>query len=237
MLFKFIDKPITIHALLDEDFEHLIDVCQIKPSSRFIPKWWKDTPNSGFNFDTFERHNTVKGCLGIIGTFTTGYIQPLWSDLAILYDDNDGKYQFSDYKSKAVIHGNNQIPNFHSDSYFLKLYSPWIFLSSKEIKYCHLDPFYLQQTVKPYIIPYGITDTVNKIFNPNIFLMLRKNGRRNEIMIDYDTPMTQTIPITDRPIIFKVDLISKKHKDKLNRIPTTFKNIGIKWRKLLGNEN
>lgn len=210
MFFKFLQKPITIKAVVPESFGYAQKYYPMVPSSKFIPSWWKQTPKSQFNFDTFSEENTVRSCSGIMETFKNGYIQPLWCDLALsVNSDNTYKYQYSDKKSKITLHNNKQFHNFYEDYFYLKLHSPWAFLTSEPVKFIIIDPFYLTNEPKPYIIPYGFLNDRTATTGLNVFLFLNKKEPKN-ILIKAGTPLLQMVPITDRPIKFVTEVISNR---------------------------
>lgn len=200
MIFKFIQKPIVIDCFLPEHMEHVNEMFPIVKTSKHIPQWWKNTPKSSFDWNNIRTKHTTKNCFGIIGTFTSGFIMPLWSDLAIKTSPSlaNTRAVFSDARSKIDLHHNDQAPNFYDDHYFMKITNPWIMRVKADIKIALLDPFYMNNNTRPYKIPYGMYEPINNIFVANIFLFVPK--KENNFIINSGTPMYHVLPITERPI-------------------------------------
>lgn len=237
MIFKFLEKPVTITAIISEENKYVNDYFPIVPSSKFIPEWWKNTPKSGWNIENFSDMRTVKSCMGIIGTFQTGYIVPLWTDLAFRYYEQESKgyweYQASDGTTSMDFHTNKQIPNFYTDSLFFKISSPWMFISSQDLKYCLNDPFYTTSQRRPYYIPYGVPESINNFMKINIFLMLKREPFN--LLLNSGMPMMHIVPITEKPIIFKTEVVSKAEWANKTSYDgrMSFGNTGLLAKKLL----
>ena len=236
MILKFIQKPIKITAYISTEYSFAQTYSPIERASVFTPKWWKtlSKPISYWGEDNkYNIQTNAKSCLGILGTFQTGYVLPLWSDLSIKIGANNFAYQFSDLKSKLNIHANSQLNGFYEDYIIAKITSPWILKTSEDIKFTFCNPFYMQSSITPYIIPYGIAPTINKLSFTNIFLLFEKRDR--EITIRQNTPMIHIIPITDKNIEFKTEIISTEEylKLHLNSERITFNSVGINMLKLL----
>ena len=235
MIFKFLQKPIHINAFVPENFSFANEWHPIVPSSKFIPPWWKNTPKSHFNFDEFKAIRTVKGCSGIIETFKNGYILPLWSDLAFSHsNEKDWKYQFADQMSTITPHINNQFQNFYTDHSFFKMDVPWLIETSENIKILTLDPFYLTNEPKPYVVPYGFLNTT-MVLPLNFFLFVKKNQQYNHLLLKAGTPLLQIIPITEKPIKFTTEVLSEREcKLKFNKTRLyTFAHSGLNSIKIL----
>ena len=121
MLFFFKEKPIEIVAYLPPDFQKVMDFNPIVSAKELLPDWWKNTPSSTFNWDSFTPNNTSKSCPGIIQSLTTGFILPMWCDLAIETTSEGYRYHYSDKKSVLGSHANTQIPGFYEDYFILKI--------------------------------------------------------------------------------------------------------------------
>ena len=234
MLFKFLEKPIEITAFIMSDYAWVNTYTPIAPASKYIPGWWKDLPISSNRWGINMEHqvfNTVKSCIGIIGTFQTGYILPLWCDLAVkINSDGSWATQFADLKSVLTPHSNIQIAKFYDDFLYFKLESPWRLRASKEIKFIFCDPFYINQK-KPYIIPYGIPTTIDKNIFLNPFIMMEKKS--TDIIIEHGTPLLHLIPLTEKPIIFKTEVISAEEYLKIGNPKISFNSGPLKMMKIL----
>lgn len=224
MIFKFLQRPITIDFFISEKYYFAFKNFPIVHSSKFIPNWWKNTPKSSFNWDKFQPDLTTKSCVGIIETFKNGYILPLWSDLAIKIenpDENSWKlqYSFSDNISNLHLHSSEQLPNFYTNYCFLKITCPWLIKFNDNIKIILMDPFYLTSEPKPYITPYGILKNLNGFSQINPFMIFPTTN--TELIIKSGTPLLHLIPITEKPLVIKTHMISDIEYNKINSLTTT----------------
>ena len=135
-----------------------------------------------------------------------GIVIPMWSDLAIKWDDEKIKWQFSDRNSKLSLHGEDQSPGFLSDYIHLKMHCPWMLETSVPMLAIHASSYL--STPAPYIVPYGVIPPIDNKISTNIFLFLKKNGKENKLMIKHGTPMLQLIPLYDGPFKLTKAVIS-----------------------------
>tara|TARA_R110000824_G_scaffold238121_2_gene426865 strand:+ start:995 stop:1717 length:723 start_codon:yes stop_codon:yes gene_type:complete len=63
------------------------------PTSRVIPDWWRDMPRTNvWNRDGVKpAHTTIKACVPFLDTLRTGYVIPMWADLAIGLNNENGE--------------------------------------------------------------------------------------------------------------------------------------------------
>ena len=212
MLFLFKEKPIEITAFVPDIFASVNEHSPIRPSKEFFPKWWRDVASSHFDWDVFEKRTTIKSCPGVISTLSSGFIVPMWSDLAIEYSKDHWKYSYSDQKSLLTHHANGQMPGFYEDHWIFKLQCPWNIRSSVNLLYTQ--PFYLHNTPFPLIQPYGISVPISELNACNVFLFAKKDDDLNRVMIKHGTPLVHILPLTDRPVKFKTEVVSQ---DEYNR--------------------
>lgn len=238
MIFKFIQKPVQITAIVDENYSFAKEYFPIESISKHIPKWWKELlPKSEFNPMSQTSYRTAKGCIGIHNTFKHGFILPMWSDLSIKYSNEKWSYIFSDETSKLDFHDNEQMPGFYSDHWFFKITSPWLLVSDNDIKYTATDAFYLNSKDRNYILPSGINEIINKVCFTNIFLFCKKSDKHLEdiVFINAGTPIHHIIPLTERKVVIKNEVVSaseyKKLSTRLGNI--TFENKGLNIKNIL----
>ena len=87
-----------------------------KPASQFIPKWWKDLPDTAeSDFDILNRGTnlTVKKCIPTLDMLTAGYIVSLPCDVQVNFNDA-GEY-YTKWLISSEIFGvwsNPQVSNF-----------------------------------------------------------------------------------------------------------------------------
>ena len=229
MLFFFKKKPVEITAFLPAEFAVVNEFYPIKPAKEHFPKWWKDVESSKFDWDLFNKKNTIKSCPGVISTLRTGFIMPLWSDLAIEYDNEDWRYLFSDGMSQLIHHNNKQMPGFYEDHLVFKLESPWVIESAVDLVYAQ--PFYSQYPAIPFIQPYGISVPTANLHATNVFLFAKRDVS-NKVLLKVGTPLYHIIPLTDRPVKFKTEVIDQHEYNKKRSLQSGSTSFASKALKL-----
>ena len=221
MLFFFKEKPVEIVAYIKEDYVTINEQSPIKPAREYFPDWWKNTPSSTFNWDTFKVDASTKSCPGIAQTLQKGFILPLWSDLAIKTQDDNFVWRFADNLSVLVHHKNEEAPGFYRDYNIFKIASPWQIKSPVSLLYTL--PFYLFTSPLPYITPSGIVNPVNNFCATNIFILTKKLQEESRLMIKQGTPLFHIIPLTERKVIFRTEVLSESEFNKIKKF-TSYRN-------------
>jgi hypothetical protein len=222
-MFFFKKKPLIFTSYISEADNGIFKFAPVIPSQKLIPEWWKQVSPGAFDWDTMIAEVNVKSCVGIINSFREGLILPLWCDLAIKTDESGWKYKYSDNKSEATVHKSRQAPGFYSNYYAFKLHSPWVMKCSEDgIKLSYSHPFYHFTEPVPYYTPPGIVSPVKRTYNTNVFLYIKKSD--NEVILEHNTPLLQIIPLTDRNVQFKTEVVSPSEYHKLNTI-TGYRNV------------
>ena len=232
MLFKFLEKKLTLNCFVHEKYCHLIDLHPIQPAYKFYPEWMKSVEKTHFDQSSLQTKNTIRSCSGFINTFKSGYMIPMWSDLAINVDkvDNDFSYnyQFSDHKSSIDFHTNEQSGDFYKDHYILKLISPWYIDSCSDVKFLFTDCMWNNVSSPGYITPTGITNLHEKLnTSTNIFIMLKK--QKQKLFIHAGQPMMHIIPLTERKTQLKFEILNDGEFTRFMRFGThtTFNRHGV----------
>ena len=166
---------------------------------------------------------------------------PLWSDLALEWDKDNWKYKYSDGQSNLVIHDNNQMPEFYEDNWLLKISSLWFIKSPVSLLFNH--PFWLHQTPFPFITPYGIeSPSINNhhstLNNTNVLLFAKKTLETKREIIKVNTPLLHIIPLTDKPVNIKCEVVSLEEYNKqisASMSNTSFASKGLRQKALLNN--
>ncbi len=141
-----------------------IEECLPKPAKHFIPKWFKDIPNSD--------PMTVKVCPSFPDYFSQGYVIPMWSDTQLINDVNGWSWKTSTDKFTWSVHENFQFLNYTkanfsgSDSQFVfKANCPWRIITPPGWSVLQLPLFYhfnKKWSVLPGIIDTDIHHEINQ---------------------------------------------------------------------------
>ena len=229
MLFFFKEKPIEITAIIYPGASYAKEYSPIKLAREFFPEWWRNTPSSSYNWDSRKINNTAKGCPGIGNILKTGFIMPIWSDLALEYNNQGYFYHFADNRSTIVNHVKEETPGFYEDYWHLKFESPWLLKTSVDILVS--SPFYLFNKPNFFITPIGINRPMKGFMSTNFFMFLKKELDLKREIIKQNTPLIHYFPLTEKKIKFKIEEVSSEEFERLNYKVSpniNFNNQGLK---------
>lgn len=188
----------------------------ITKSNKFFPEWFKQLDSKGsFNMETLEFTSTMKGCVGMVNTFSKGVMIPLWSDIAFLSAGKDSgleeyKWRFADGMSEAEWHPQEQRGSYlpTSDYCHMKIVSPWAFDCEEDIEWLWQQPVWNQDNPEQAITLPGVVNYKN-ISDTNINLMVPRTANENFKVFTAGSPLVQIIPLTERKLEVKCHLVSK----------------------------
>ena len=213
MLFFFKEKPIEIIAFVSEKHRYVNTFSPIIPAVKSLPAWWKQTPASYFDWEIFQERNYVRSCPGILNTLTTWYIIPLWSDVALEYNENNSyRANVADKSLNVEMHDHQQSPGFYTDYYHFKLRSPWFFKTPVSLAY--LPPLYHLPSPAPYSIMSAIVPPIGKYAGSHVFLFA-KIMNQVKLFIKQSTPILHVVPITDKKVIFRTEVADATQMSKI----------------------
>ncbi len=194
-----------------------------KESKHFWPEWWKKLPR--IIEDDIPR-STMKTCDGFVRLYKNSLIIPLWSDLFVeIYKDENHQggynYQFADQISSAVHHNREQFVDFLPGSVHLKIHNPWLITCDEEVNFLIMAPFWNHPNNTNLVICPGMVEFKYQVHcHINTFFLF--NGDRSTFTIEAGSPITQIIPITERPVVIKHHLLSRQ--EMLNLHHRTYSN-------------
>jgi hypothetical protein len=204
MLFLFKRRKIVIDAFVSKKFSHAYDYNSIDHAYNFYPDWWKKLPKPQLNYHTMTPEKNMKGCIGLIEHYKRGLVIPMWSDLMIKTDGRSNySYQFSDTMSSCESHPNIFFKGFYDVGINLKLISPWLLSSEKNVYFTFLPTMWNNTQDPGYKTLVGTVDFY-KQKNTNINLIL---DEPKEIYIRAGTPMLHIMPLSDREIVINKHVI------------------------------
>lgn len=206
MLFFFKEKPIEIVTFINSNFHYAREFTPVVPAIEAIPDWWKKTPRSFFDWDKEYSHRTVKSCPGIVNVLKIGMVIPLWTDIALQWNEDRWKYIASDKITIMHNHDMVQTPGFYPNHWHTKISSPW--LIETPVKLMVTQPTYLRPEPFPFITPYGIIEPIKNLAGSNIFLFLEKKKETTRFMLKVGMPLLHIIPITEKKVNYVVREIS-----------------------------
>jgi len=196
-----------------------IEECLPKPAKHFIPKWFKDIPNSN--------PNTVKTCPSFPDYFSQGYIIPMWADVILKYDKVKDEYEWRSCDGLWTweTHANEQFldyikPSFNGvgGQFIFKPQCPWRVVTPPGWSVLQLPLFY--HFNKQFSVLPGIIDTdIHSIINQQVLY----HGDGEEIMIRRGDPFALYIPFkrSDK-LDYEISYQTEKNKSKFSAEHVSF---------------
>ena len=180
------------------------NIQQPQPASKFIPEWYKNT-KSYLNDekkpdDLGNTLATIKRCIPVLDSITSGYIITLPADVYVSLRDNGNgeKVQFFQWPSFKLIdfHPIDQAPehpmvNQHA---YPKFNNPWSIKTPKGYSTLFVQPFHRKSIFS--ILP-GIVDTDAYTAPVNFPMVI--TDPNFEGLIPEGTPIAQIIPFKREP--------------------------------------
>lgn len=209
-------KPLVINCYTAE--QNVFDFVPIKPAIKFLPKWWKQIPNTVSLNDSQLNINypasTLKNCIGFNNLFNAGFILPMWSDCILRIGSNktlDFSYRFADGRSSIGYHpafmfGESPIIQ---NSQHLKFISPWYIVCDEEIKFVYVEPTWAYETQKMFQVLPAILDYKYQ-HSSNVNVVIERAVEDYQITINAGTPLVHIIPLTERKVVIKNHFVSHK---------------------------
>lgn len=198
--------------------DHLLaELYPIVKASELMPSYYK-TMGTNYKKDnpmpidnSLNYFSTMKACYGINQYNITGYLMPLWCDHSILVGENGFiSCAVPEENRGSMIHDPEQsigaLDLFHT----LKLKSPWHIKCSEDVKFAVSQNTYGINSDCWGLAP-GITDFYNQT-STNCFLLTTKNQTPKEILLGAGSPLVKFIPLTERPINFRIEVIDNMQK-------------------------
>lgn len=211
MFFFFKNKKITLDCFTVDPLVH--KYASPRRSIDFIPDWWKDLPVE-------DKNRNMKSCKGFTSFFKNSFILPYWQSLYLTISDiNERKYEWKNSKmpdpydsQRPCIENHNpqQYAGYLDGNYqHIKLLSPWVFKSTRKIKYMWSDPIWTRQDPNLYTILPGTVDyTINTSTEVN--LLFQYKSESYDIDIRPNTPLVMLTPLTEEKVDLKTHLVTER---------------------------
>lgn len=228
MFFNFVRPKLVVDAFTM--FAEINEINPIIPAVQAIPEWWKSLPKRcpmpGTTVAGLEMP-TMRTCPAVTELFTTGFVMPLWSDLALetKASGNSTWYwagKVSDDADAGVSwHDKNQYGPILDGHIHLKLSSPWYISEKKGVSFYFTNPFWSQIELLQYIHTCPAIVSYKYQAQTNINILLPKIDRT--MVVPSGTPMVHWIPLTDKAVIIKTHVISPREAhDRFSDFRTSF---------------
>lgn len=215
IMFFFKRSEVVVDAFISEKHSHAYDYAPIDYAENFMPDWWRKLPKSEIDFSIMNRKNeSMKTCAGFIDHMNRGLIIPLWSDLLIRIDSPElYNYQFADGISICESHAKQQRMGFQDNRTNIKIISPWLLKSDKNVSFTFLPTFWNNDTPPGYDVVLGTSNFYYQN-STHINLLIDPDQKLN---IPFGKPMLHLMPLTDKKIKLKRHLVSVDEWSRENK--------------------
>jgi hypothetical protein len=204
MIFLFPKKKIVLDCFTSKPY--VMEHAPINYAIKNIPDWWRNLPAS-----YRDGHNpvlTMKSCAGMIDYYTKSISIPLWSDLSISVDANKNyTWQFSDEATSAIVHPKNQFVGFLNTYGHIKIDSPWLLKSEKNLNWVWSHPTYNYSNSNNIVSLPGITNFYHQ-HTTNINMLINLDQEKN-FLLPYGEPLVVLTPMSDRKVKIVRHLVSE----------------------------
>lgn len=208
-MFKFLKKPIVLHCYTDR--AEVFNYAKISKSSEFIPDWWKGLPKNVNANDDLINLPTLKSCPGFIDLYRSGFIVPMWADLAVEIGEIGSpsyRYQYADARSEAMHHPTYQRGSaFPEEKYqHLKFSVPWYLQCKEDINFLFSAPTWNMESPEKFTVLPGVLNfKYQGAVNINT-LWVREIALRRQLL-PFGSPLAQLIPVTEQKIVLEHHLL------------------------------
>lgn len=195
---------------------------QPKPAISCLPEWYKEQESYVFKdkmvIDGFVSQATIKKCIPIFDSITSGYI--IFSTVDIFVSQKDG-FPFFNWATTIIedapaieFHNNEQFskyPKFKDIKTLPKFFNPWTIQTPKGYSCFITQPLHREL---PFEILSGIVDTDS--YNATVHFPFSLKNQKWEGLIPSGTPIAQVIPFKREN--WKMEIGSEEDIEKNNKI-------------------
>lgn len=204
MIFRKKEKPLTLEIYTN--YGDLIDLFPpIIANKNNFPSWYKNVPTPN------EKVRNVRHCEGFKDLMQDGFFLQSWGEFKIRINDKGAYVQspVEQPQGHSTIHVPKvQAPGAWDNYWDVKLHSPWWIYCNEPIKWVWMQPVWYQTDPSAYISPTGITEFRYQ-HQTNINLLFKIQNEEYEEFIKPGQMLAHIIPLTERPIEYKIDVLSE----------------------------
>jgi hypothetical protein len=219
-MMHFFRRP-EIHLDVFTDQAYIMESTPIDFASKHMPNWWKGLPNSELDSHTLQVNKTMKHCVGMIDFYKKSFCVPMWSDLAVTFQDGEYRWQYADQRSSAAAHPVEQYAGFLSSTcQHLKLDSPWLIKCKDEVNFLASQPTYSHgKHITNYIVLPGVVNFKHQAFT-NIQLVF-DTAINKTLLVPRGVPICMYTPMTEKKIVLHRHLVATSKMDSIKTENTT----------------
>jgi hypothetical protein len=234
-MFLFKHKKVVVDCFINDP--SIAKLYPIKKSIHHVPKWWNDLEHNvavPTEFGVDRPSPTMKTCTGFVYFFRDSWTLPLWTDI-IVVTDKEGTYRYLCPRSMGNVvaqHPRYQYMNGFNDRIHIKFNSPWRLCEKTGIRFVMMaaDWTLIDKLPDIRVLPGFLNFKYLSATNINCFFPLKDA----EYKFEAGTPMTYLIPLTDKKVELKTQVVTEVEYEKVTRQSSFYMNTFInglqKWK-------
>ena len=198
--------------------QYVMDQCQPTLAKNFIPEWWKTLPASRTETNLYTDGSPVpissmKQCPAINEILKQGVIFPSWCELHLKADKMGRLDQRVFPEHTALLPHDEQDWNFHKPDYaHVKVGAPWLIKEATGVKWLWIKPEWHMKEPTAY---WGVPGIVEYKYQHAVLNnIMVKHG--TSVKINTGDPWLQIIPMSEKPIEVRCQLVSAAEMNRLN---------------------
>lgn len=196
------------------------------------PTWWKKLPPTYTRMSTSvsadlgisQQSPTMKFCSGFLDLHKNSWVLPLWADL-IIHTFETGEYRYlTAYKTPDGTisqHYPEQFASGFTNFIHLKLLSPWYLFGGKGVNFAFIGADWELLHNYPAVRPLPGVIEYEKNHATHVNMLLPKRNAQYEFPAGL--PLVYLIPLTERRVEFRTQLVTDPEFHEIRKRATTGK--------------
>lgn len=233
-MFLFRRKKVVVDCLINEPA--IAKLYPIKKSIHYVPNWWSDLKtvvSQPTEYGVDRPLPTMKTCTGFVYLFRNSWTIPLWTDI-VLVTEKTGAYRYLCPRPMPNViseHPKLQYANAFDRCIHIKFNSPWRLMDKTGVQFVMMsaDWTLIDKLPDTRVLPGFLNFKHVSSTNINCFFP-RKDA---EYKLEAGTPMTYLIPLTDKKVELKIQVVTEIEYEKSIKRSSTYMNTFIhgvqKW--------
>lgn len=206
-MFLFKKKKLVINCFTDR--QDVATYAPIKPAHVFYPDWWKRLPKTIPAPERIVDAASMKYCIGMRDLYQHGIILPMWCDFSMdigAVGDTSYRYRFADQQSSVQVHAPDQRGDFATEDLYqhLKIQSPWRLQCDEDVPFVWMEPTWNMDDLFQYKVLPSVVEFKYQHASHINMLAPRKKQEMSNLLIPFNTPLVQIMPLAERELDVRV---------------------------------
>jgi len=219
-------KPVKLIFYTSD--KNTFDFFRPRLGSDMLPSWWKKIET--------KKETSMKGCVGLIHSYSNAIVIPMWSDCSIsVLSNGEYFYKFFDGVTEITTHSQEQRGDFApNDEYtHFKIRSPWVVHCDEDIKFVFTQNAFSFLKPDDFIPLTGVIDFKYQ-HSTNLNLFVKNPPVEKTVSLTANTPFVFIYPMTERNIEIEYRLITIPEWDDIMKEGLVYeKNAFFRKKKLM----